>query len=147
MVKPNEGLNECARISKLQVIILTWDTESSGFWLTREYFPEILEFDRKLFPSMEKLRYCLGDIKVQTVPIPGDCVDGFTGAYWRRPEAYLNDQIRAGMSSFTRVGTSQDSIERLKSDLESGAWERVYGSLLAQVSADLGYRLVTVTLH
>lgn len=142
-----QGLNECARTSKRQFTILTWDPESPGFWLTQEYFPEILEFDRSAFASMEQLRRCLGKIKVQNVPIPGDCVDGFMGAYWRRPEAYLNDQVRSGMSSFSRIATSLDAIERLEADLKSGAWERAYGNLLAQESADLGYRLITAVLH
>ena len=142
-----QGLNECARIAKRQVTILTWDPESPGFWLTQEYFPEILEFDRSAFPSMEQLRHCLGKIEVQDVPIPGDCVDGFMGAYWRRPEAYLDDQVRSGMSSFSRIATSPNAIERQETDLTSGAWERAFGNLLVRESADLGYRLVTAMLH
>lgn len=38
-----QGLNECARISKRKVLILTWDPAPKGFWLTQEYFPEILD--------------------------------------------------------------------------------------------------------
>jgi len=141
------GLKECARTSKRTVTILTWDPESPGFWLTQEYFPEILEFDRSIFPRIEQLRRCLGKIKVQNVPIPGDCIDGFTGAYWRRPEVYLIDRVRSAMSSFSRVATSPKAIERLAADLKSGAWKQAYGKLLAQEFTDLGYRLITAVLH
>lgn len=142
-----QGLNECKRTSKRKVIIFTWDPASSGFWLTQDYFPEILEFDRSIFPSIGQLRHCLGKIKVQEVLIPGDCIDGFLGAYWRRPEAYLNDQVRSCISSFSRITPSPGAIECLKTDLKSGAWERVYWNLLTREYADLGYRLVTATLH
>ena len=31
------------------------------------------------------------------VLVPHDCVDGFLGAFWRRPEAYLDPAVRAGV--------------------------------------------------
>ena len=142
-----KGLNECARVSKRRIIIFTWDPGTPGFWLTREYFPEILEFDRNVFPSMGQLRDCLGQINVRTIPIPGDCVDGFLGAYWCRPEAYLNGRVRSGVSSFSRVAASQDGIKRLATDLSTGMWKRANKNLLKQDSADIGYRLVTAAIY
>ena len=129
------------------VAILTWDPASSGFWLTQNYCSEILELDRRIFPSMDELRKCLGHITVTDVPVPADCVDGFLGAYWRRPEAYLREQVRSGMSSFSRIPMATDRLEQLQTDLESGAWHRAHGDLMAQESLILGYKLVTALLH
>ena len=33
---------------------------------------------------------------MEPVLIPWDCADGFFEAYWRRPDAYLDDQVRRG---------------------------------------------------
>ncbi|MCG8458147.1 MAG: hypothetical protein MI919_17860, partial [Holophagales bacterium] len=125
----------------------TWDPASPGFWLTQDYFPEIVAFDRKIFPAMEVLRKHLGPIRVQAVPIPADCVDGLLGAYWRRPAAYLRDEVRSGMSSFSRDPTPVDRLERLRNDLESGVWRRANAGLLARENLDIGYRLVTAAVH
>ena len=142
-----QGLQECARSAKRLVSILTWDPASPGFWLTQDYFPEILELDRSIFPTMEELRTCLGQITVRDVPIPADCIDGFLGAYWQRPEAYLQDNVRSGMSTFSRIPTHADRLEQLRRDLKSGAWHRVHAGLLAQESLSLGYKLVTAVVH
>jgi hypothetical protein len=75
------------------------------------------------------------------VPIPHDCVDGFLGAYWRRPEAYLNSEIRSGISSFA---TCRDlsPLQQLEDHLVTGEWHRRYGDLLGKEELDIGYRLV-----
>lgn len=96
---------------------------------------------------MEELRQHLGPIQVKPVAIPADCVDGFLGAYWQRPEAYLSDQVRSGMSSFSRITNLPDRLEQLQKDLASGCWHRAHGKLQAQESCDLGYRLVTAVVH
>jgi SAM-dependent methyltransferase len=141
------GLEECARVARQRVVILTWDPASEGFWLVQDYFPEMLAHDRPLFPTMESLGAALGPISVQATPIPWDCTDGFLGAYWRRPDAYLDASVRAGMSPFSRVSDSGSRIKRLRSDLASGRWARRHGDLLGLQSVDMGYRLVTAELH
>ena len=141
------GLAECARVARDRVVILTWDPTADGFWLVRDYFPEIIELDRRIFPSMETLRSALGPIDVRPFPIPADCVDGFLGAYWRRPEAYLDPAVRAGISSFARLNNVETHVERLRSDLTSGAWEKRNADLLAREELDVGYRLVVAERH
>ena len=141
------GLHECARVARQRVVILTWDPAAEGFWLVQDYFPEMLVLDRSKFPSVEELGATFGRIRIQPVEIPADCVDGFLGAYWRRPHAYLNASVRAGMSPFSRVSDVVEArIAQLRSDLASGAWERKHGKLLAMDSLDIGYRLVTAQL-
>jgi SAM-dependent methyltransferase len=79
------GLAELARVARDRVVIVTWDPAFTGFWLVRDYFPSILEIDQAIFPSLEELRSVLGDVEVRSLLVPHDCVDGFLGAYWRRP--------------------------------------------------------------
>ena len=84
------GLAECARVARERVVLLTWDPAASGFWLTKEYFPAFIEADRRAFPCIASYAGAFGPgarVHVPAVPVPRDCVDGFLGAYWARPEA------------------------------------------------------------
>ena len=99
------GLAECARVARRRVILLTWDPSADTFWLVRDYFPEFAEADREVFPAMATYAEAFGAgarVEVAPVPVPRDCVDGFLGAYWARPAAYLDEAVRAGISSFAR---------------------------------------------
>src|SRR5262249_49606211 len=78
------GLDELARVARRRVVIVTWDPASTGFWLVEDYFPEIVDIDRKIFPTIEDYGRVFGRVEVQPFPVPHDCVDGFLGAYWRR---------------------------------------------------------------
>jgi SAM-dependent methyltransferase len=139
------GLEECARVARDRVVILTWDPRAEGFWLVRNYFPEILAIDRRIFPPMELLTAVFGTIDVQPLPIPGDCVDGFLGAYWQRPEAYLDEDVRGGISAFSRLASIDPQLQRLARDLESGDWERRNAELRSRAELDVGYRLVVAS--
>lgn len=136
------GLAEIRRVARERVVILTWDPEHPGFWLVRDYFPEIHEFDRRTFPSLETLRAAFGPIEVRPVPVPADCVDGFLGAYWRRPEAYLDEGARGAISSFPRLNNVEARIARLRAHLADGTWHARNADLLALDELDIGYRLV-----
>jgi len=136
------GLDEMARVARRRVVVVTWDPSTSGFWLTDDYFPEIFEIDRPLFPSIEDFRRALGRVEVHPLPIPHDCVDGFLGAYWRRPHAYLDAGVRSAISTFAKLHDLGRGLDRLRRDLEDGSWTRRYGDLLDQPEIDLGYRIV-----
>ena len=138
----HRGVAECARVARHRVVILTWDPAAPGFWLLDDYFPELIAVDRQLFPPIEAVASWLGKAAVSPVPIPADCVDGFLGAYWRRPEAYLDPRVRAAMSSFRRPADLGPGLGRLSDDLRSGAWMRRYGHLLEMDALDIGYRLL-----
>ena len=84
----------------------------------------------------------LGGARSVVAPIPRDCIDGFLCAYWRRPEAYLDARVRAGISSFWALDDITPGLERLRADLDSGAWARAHGDLLEREACDCGYRLV-----
>ena len=138
------GLNECARTVRRSVVFLTIDVEASeNFWLLRDYFPDIHKIDQEIFPSIDALEAVLGAVESTPLKIPADCIDGFLGAYWRRPEAYLDAAIRAGMSTFSKITDVNERIEALRKDLETGRWARRHQDILNQESIDLGYRIVT----
>jgi SAM-dependent methyltransferase len=136
------GLCELARVARDRVVVVTWDPDFSGFWLIDEYFPAIAKLDRHCCPSMDEFRHALGRCKVHSLPIPHDCVDGFLGAYWRRPHAYLNPEVRHAISAFARMAGVEESLARLAQDLADGTWLRRHGHLLHQEELDLGYRIV-----
>jgi SAM-dependent methyltransferase len=136
------GLRELARVAQHRLVILTWDPATSGFWLVEDYFPAIADIDRQILPPMEELRQTLGNIEVRPLPVPYDCTDGFLGAYWRRPHAYLEPGVRSAISTFAKIGDVESGLIRLRGDLADGTWERRYGHLLHQSKLDLGYRLV-----
>lgn len=136
------GLDECRRVARNCLVFLTWDPNAADFWLVEDYFPQILSQARILFPPMDTLQQMLGRTQVLTVPIPGDCADGFLGAYWKRPEAYLDVTVRQGISAFASIDDLQEPLRRLRNDVASGAWQLRHHALLTLDALDLGYRLV-----
>jgi hypothetical protein len=114
------------------------------FWLVREYWPEIAELDYGSAFSPGDVAEALSTDYIETVPIPWDCTDGFLGAYWRRPEAYLDPTVRACISGFAGLEAAvvDRGVERLRADLNDGTWARRHADLLGRDELDLGYRLV-----
>lgn len=139
-----QGLRELARVAARRLVIVTWDPAYRGFWLVEDYFPGIAEVDRQILPSIEEIQGVLGEAEVRPLRVPHDCTDGFLGAYWRRPHAYLDAGIRSAISTFSKIRGVDAGLARLRTDLDDGTWERRYGSLLGESEIDLGYRLVVV---
>lgn len=140
-----QGLDEACRVARRRVVILTWDPAAHrSFWLTADYLPEIVELDGARFPAIEAIRSRFSRSLVRPLAIPHDCRDGFLGAFWREPAAYLDPQVRAGMSGFAQLpaGAADRGLARLAEDLRSGRWHARHGDLRGRTSADLGYRLV-----
>jgi SAM-dependent methyltransferase len=95
------GLAEMKRVARRRVVVLTWDPPAAaGFWLN-DYFPEMAAVDARRFVPLDEFCEPLRPCDVSRVPIPQDCTDGFMAAYWRRPRAYLDPEVRAGISSFS----------------------------------------------
>jgi SAM-dependent methyltransferase len=139
------GFNEMARVARKRAVLLTWIPDAAPFWLTKDYFPEIAAHDREIFPSAAVLSAMLermiGPVHMAPVSIPHDCTDGFLYAYWRRPESYLNAEMRSAISSFARID-AEAGLARLRADLSSGRWAERNRDLLALDTLDLGYRIV-----
>lgn len=139
------GLAEMRRVARGRIIILTWDPDSADtLWISRDYLPENIEFDRAIFPPLAEIAGVLGPSTISPVPIPHDCTDGFLGAYWRRPHLYLDKRAQKGISTFRRLPKAviERGMEALREDLATGAWDEKHGALLELESLDLGYRLI-----
>ena len=104
----------------------------------------MLAFDIARFPPIDQLAAAFDEVKAVVVPIPHDCTDGFLGAFWRRPAAYLDRDVQRGMSSFQQMDRNDldRGMNRLRRDLDSGKWSERYGKLLEEDNLDIGYRLV-----
>ncbi|MET7934353.1 methyltransferase domain-containing protein [Streptomyces sp. NPDC005322] len=139
------GIGELLRIARHRVVILTWDpTFTRTFWLLDEYLPEAAEFDDTRAVAVDHLAALLGGARIETVPVPHDCTDGFGAAFWRRPEAYLDPGVRAGMSMLAQTGEEviRPGLARLADDLSSGLWHERHADLLDRETLDVGYRLL-----
>jgi SAM-dependent methyltransferase len=136
------GIAEMRRVAR-RTVILTWDWDvTARFWLYR-YLPEAAERDRALAVPIDTLRSLVGPLDVRVVPVPHDCQDGFLGAFWRRPGAYLDPVVRANISSLARLTERSDGgLARLAADIESGRWATEHADLLDLDRLDVGYRLV-----
>jgi hypothetical protein len=137
------GCAELRRVARERVVVFSWDpTYRRRMWLGPEYFDHLVDPDLESFPSLAEQAQALA-ADVEIVPVPWDCQDGFQGAFWRRPEAYLDPAVRAGISSLAnREAELADGLTRLRGDLDSGAWARRHADLLTLDELDLGYRLL-----
>jgi SAM-dependent methyltransferase len=144
------GVQELRRVARKRVVIFTYDhTYAARFWLLRDYLPKLARLDCARFPTIGEQRVATGDeVRLEPVLIPHDCEDAFLGAYWRRPTAYLDRQVRLGMSTFQLPGAERllDGLERLAEDLRTGRWEDRNQDILRREDLDLGYRLIVTEL-
>jgi SAM-dependent methyltransferase len=137
------AFQEINRVATEKFVSITWDPKSEPFWLTRDYFPEIYEMDKRIFPGLEEFNEYFDEVTIQTLQIPSDCQDGFLTAFWKRPEAYLSSQVRQAMSPFSKIKNLSKGLQKLEEDLASGAWARKNHALLGLSSLDVGYRLIS----
>jgi len=135
------GVAQMRRVARGRVVFLTYDPAFRGFWLT-DYFPALTTLDEGIMPAMAEWDAWLPGARIEPVPVPHDCTDGFLAAYWRRPAVYLDARARAAMSPFGMIGDVSAGLARLEDDLHSGEWARRYGDLLGRGALDCGYRLV-----
>jgi SAM-dependent methyltransferase len=138
------GCAELRRVARDRVVVFSWDPTYAGrMWLGPEYFPGTVDEDVATFPSLADQAVALG-AEVEVVPVPWDCRDGFFSAFWRRPAAYLDPAVRAGISTLAKRSDAElaEGLARLRADLDSGAWARRHADLLRRDTLDLGYRLL-----
>jgi SAM-dependent methyltransferase len=142
---PIAGLCEMRRVARRVVVFTSDFRDPDLFWLNRDYLPEFagLVVGR---PSLTELAGAIG-ARTEPVLIPWDCADGFYEAYWRRPEAYLDEHVRRGISIWARVGpdAEQRAVRNLRDDLASGRWAERNRDLVALDEAELGLRLLVAT--
>jgi SAM-dependent methyltransferase len=144
------GVQELRRVARKRIVIFTYDPAwVQRFWLVRDYLPRLGRLDGERFPTLAEQCAAAGErARVLCVPIPHDCHDGFLAAYWRRPHAYLDERVRASISTFHRLSPREVALglERLAQDLRSGRWAQRNRAIMASRQLDLGYRLILAEL-
>jgi SAM-dependent methyltransferase len=141
---PEAGLAELRRVARGPVVIFTFELGDLPDW-QQEFLREGLVKERPRFPAIPRIAAALGGrTRVERIPTPGDCTDGFFEAFWRRPEQLLDPRIRSAQSMWRLLqpGVEQTIVERLAAALESGAWDSEHGHLREQDSFDGALRLV-----
>ena len=142
---PLAGLTELRRVARRRVVILSFDIEvEAETWLVRDYLPEISTYSRDHYLSPTDIAEALGRARVEPMPVPGDCSDGFLEGLLTRPEAYLSGRTRSAQSTWRVLGPEVEgrAVASLARDLASGAWDRRHGQWRALDSYDGGLRLI-----
>ena len=126
------------------VVVFTFDLEALPAW-QQDYLAEGLEIERPRFPAVDDVAAMLGGrTRIETIPTPGDCEDGFFEAFWKRPEALLDPGLRGAQSMWTMLpdGAEDRIVARLADALQSGAWDAEHGHLRELDELDGSLRLV-----
>ncbi|HEX4114920.1 MAG TPA: methyltransferase domain-containing protein [Solirubrobacteraceae bacterium] len=144
------GAHELRRVARKRIVIFTYDPSyADRFWLLRDYLPELGRLHSRRFPPIEQQCAGIGDeVRVERVAIPHDCEEGLLAAHWRRPQAYLDERVRAGLPTFRLPGAARllGGLEELAQDLSTSRWQERNSELLAVERLDLGYRLLVTEL-
>ncbi|MCW2992352.1 MAG: class SAM-dependent methyltransferase, partial [Solirubrobacterales bacterium] len=141
---PAAGLAELRRVARGPVVVFTFDLAGLPVW-QQDHLAEGLAIERPRFPAIADVAAALGGrTRVEHIPTPADCADGFFEAYWNRPEALLDPAVRASQSMWALLGAGveQRIVDRLAAALASGEWDAEHGALRAQDAFDGALRLV-----
>jgi len=141
---PEAGLAELRRVARGPVVIFTFELDHLPAW-QQEFLREGIAKEQQRFPAIDHITTVLGGrTRVERIPTPGDCTDGFFEAFWRRPEMLLDPEIRGAQSMWALLqpGQEQQMVQRLAAALHSGEWDTKHGHLRTQEHFDGALRLV-----
>ncbi|KAF3885171.1 MULTISPECIES: class I SAM-dependent methyltransferase [Nostocales] len=135
------------------IVLLTFDIRlAEKIWLY-DYFPWLWEDALRFLPLQEltNLIQASTNRNVETIPflLPHDLSDLFAAAAWRRPELYLQPEVRAGISSFALANSHliAPAVQSLAADLSNGQWDAKYGKIRQVAEIDVGYRFLRATIE
>jgi SAM-dependent methyltransferase len=141
---PEAGLAELRRVTRGPVVVFTFELDHLPEWQL-EYLHEGVAKELPRFPAIDDVAAALGGrTRVERIPTPGDCTDGFFEAFWRRPEELLDPAVRSAQSVWALLepDVEQRIVERLAGALDCGAWDAEHGHLRERESFDGALRLV-----
>jgi SAM-dependent methyltransferase len=144
---PQAGLAELRRVARGPVVVFTFELDSLIPWQL-DYLAAGVALERPRFQSIDAVEAALGgSTRVERIPTPADCADGFFEAYWNRPEQLLDPSVRASQSIWELLppGAEEEIVARLEADLRSGAWDAEHGHLRELGEYDGALRLVVST--
>jgi SAM-dependent methyltransferase len=138
------GLAELRRVARGPVVVFTFELADLVGW-QRDYFGEAVAIEQPRFGLTREVAAELGGkVRVERIPTPADCTDGFFEAFWNRPEPLLDPTVRASQSIWELIEPAavERIFERLAADLKSGRWDEENGVLREQSSYEGSLRLV-----
>lgn len=138
------GLAELRRVARGPVVVFTFELDDLIPW-QRDYFAEAVGIEQPRFGTVEEVASELGgEVRIERMPTPADCTDGFFEAFWNRPEPLLDPTVRASQSIWELLepGVEEGIFERLGADLASGKWDADHGALREMPSYEGSLRLV-----
>ena len=144
-----KGISEIRRVTKKRIVIMTFDPYALDDFWNVNYFPQLIEIERARYPSITRLQKALSaKTEVIKIPIPLDCVDGFQEAYYGRPEAFLEKEVRMAQSAwgFLSAELEEKYIQNLRNELQSGAWDKKFGHFRTQPNFTGALRLIVANL-
>jgi len=139
-----KGLWELKRVAR-RVIIMTFDPNALDDFWNVHYFPGVIEIEKRRYPTVDFIVESLGGKgEIIPVPVPLDCTDGFQEAFYGRPEAFLQKEVRLSQSAwgFLPPGLETQYVEQLRKEILSGDWDRKYGHLRTQPYFNGALRLI-----
>jgi SAM-dependent methyltransferase len=142
------GLRELLRVTRGAIVLMTFDPATLHVWWLDHYVSEMHAAERGRLPGLEELAQRLSEggrrVEVVPVPIPRDCTDGFTEAYFARPERFLEPAVTGAQSvwEFVGRGVRERFVGQLGEDLRSGAWDAKFGAYRAMETMVGALRLV-----
>lgn len=126
------GLAELVRVARGPIVILTSDPAAlASYWLA-EYCPEVVEAESARMPPLDRIATGLGlPVEVRELDVPAGCRDGFTEAFFGRPEAFLEESVRRAQSSWSFAGPEAEAraVAKLAAELADGSWDERHGEL------------------
>jgi SAM-dependent methyltransferase len=139
------GLAEMRRVARNRVVLVTFDPEPlRELWFVRDYFPAIVGLHGGRISTAGLATRFPGPTRARPIPVPRDCVDLFFAALWARPELVFEPDVVRPMWVWNRLPEElrRAGAERLRADLDSGAWQERNGHLLELEELDVGLRLL-----
>ena len=138
------GLTELRRVARGPVVVFTFELNDLIAW-QRDYFAEAVALEQPRFGTLDEVAAEVGGkVRMERMPTPADCTDGFFEAFWNRPEPLLDPTVRASQSIWELLepGVEKRIFERLGADLASGRWDAAHGALREMPSYEGSLRLV-----
>ena len=146
----SKAVREMHRITKKGALVfLTFDPRlCEKLWLV-DYFPLYRDYDFRVFPPINDVveliqSHTQRTVEIYTLKLPHDLTDMFAASGWRRPEIYLNPEVRANISALALADADEveEGVIRLQEDLETGKWNAKYGEIRNLSEIDVGYRFL-----
>jgi len=151
-------IQEMMRVVKrgAKVVLLTADPRlKKKIWID-DYFSFLVDSAREVYLPIQELEkyfrpYSLDIIDIEPMMLPMDMEDLFFLSGWSRPDLYLQESVRLGISHFAKAMQSdeknkmiEDAVINLNADLDSGVWDKKYSQeTYGMGQYDGGYRIVS----